>query len=116
MRFLFVDRIDEHGEHYIRGARSFGPNESLVYESCAGATPVVAPGAISEAIGQLASWYCIKENDFIARPIFLFAEAITTLEPVSQGEEVILEAQIHSVDEDTFVFSGKAMRDGVEVQ
>lgn len=115
MRFLFVDRISALGGDTVEGRRVFGAREPLQYSPWRGVAQV-APGAASEAIGQLASWLCLARNDFMARPVFLFAEAIEVLGPIPVGSDVALKASISSMDESTFVFSGEASVDGVVVQ
>ena len=54
----------------------------------------IAPGALSEAIGQLASWLCIQRNDFTARPVFLFADHIKVHGAVQAGSDVELHADL----------------------
>lgn len=110
MRFLFVDRIAACGGDAISGTRVFSPGEPLQYDG------QIAPGAVSEAIGQLASWLCLERNDFTARPVFLFADGIRVLAPVPAGAAVVLEAKISAMDRDTFAFSGVASVEGTVVQ
>lgn len=111
MRFLFVDEITNITADRITGRRTFGLDEPLRYNPLAG-DPVVAPGALSEAIGQLASWLCIQRNDFTARPVFLFADSIQVTGAVKAGADVRLEADIHQLDSETFRFSGLALAGG----
>lgn len=111
MRFLFVDRIIATDGDRIEGRRGFPASEPLRYES-----GFIAPGAISEAIGQLASWLCLQRNDFSARPVFLFADAIHVEADVPVGSDVTLTANIANMDAETFVFSGQAMLNGRVVQ
>lgn len=115
MRFLFVDQITGQSGQTITGLRHFGAGEPLRY---AGSTGIqkIAPGIISEAIGQLASWKCINENDFSARPVFLFADKIKVYGDVSPGTMLELDAEIHDVNAETVRFSGRALRNGTVVQ
>ena len=110
MRFLFVDRITEITENEIRGLKFFGDTESLRYGP--EVSGEIAPGVISEAIGQLASWHAINRNEFTARPVFLFADRIEILKPVFPSSQVELCARIDSMDKETMVFSGEAYVDG----
>lgn len=115
MRFLFVDQITHQSADGIKGLRHFGAGEPLRYTSSSGAQKI-APGIISEAIGQLASWKCINENGFTARPVFLFADKIKVYGDVSPGTVLELDAQIHEVSDETVRFSGQAYRNGTLVQ
>lgn len=115
MRFLFVDRITSLGEGdnpTIKGQKVFPLGDPMRYAATVDAqdsgSGVIAGGVISEAIGQLASWYCLKQNDFSARPVFLFADKIRMLREVHAGSTVDLSAEIHRLDSETFTFSGRA--------
>jgi 3-hydroxymyristoyl/3-hydroxydecanoyl-(acyl carrier protein) dehydratase len=112
MRFLFVDRItrlDPGSSARVEGTRTFGLDEPLRYEA-----PVAeaAPGVVSEAIGQLASWLCLARNDFTARPVFLFADSIEVLGATPLGVPIQLSADIGQLDAETVTFSGEASVDG----
>ena len=111
MRFLFVDAITSVGDGSIVGRRHFPITEPMRYPSRKGHAHV-APGAIFEAIGQLASWYGLKKNNFTARPVFLFMESVEARQPVPIGSTVELRATIHDLGEDAFRFSGEALIDG----
>ena len=111
MRFLFVDKIDEKTDTYIKGRKSFPIDDPMQYKSRNGEMQV-APGVVSEAIGQLVSWLCIEKNNFSGRPVFLFADTIEVLKPIKPGCEVIIEGTIDDLQDDTFVFSGKGYVDG----
>ena len=115
MRFLFVDKITRRTRDEVHGDVRLGPQAPLRYARAGGAA-VVAPGAVSEAIGQLASWLCLERNGFTARPVFLFADAITVAREVPAGNTVELSARVTSMDEESFVFSGEARFDGEVVQ
>lgn len=115
MRFLFVDNITEQAGSVIRGTRHFGVGEPLRYATADG-TQRIAPGIISEAIGQLASWKCIHENNFTARPVFLFADKIKSYGDVVPGTTLELEAEVHEANVETFRFSGRAWSNGKIVQ
>src|SRR4249919_3806896 len=98
MRFLFVDQITGRTANGIVGRRTFRADEPL---RCAapGGGAQVAPGAVSEAIGQLASWLCLEKNGFAARPVFLFADRIEVFASVRPGEAVMLDATLHAMDD-----------------
>lgn len=115
MRFLFVDKIIEQTKHTIAGARHFTAGEPLRYVTLGG-DQRIAPGIISEAIGQLASWKCINDNDFSARPVFLFADKIRVFSEVRPGSTLELRADIHEVNSETVRFSGQALCNGTVVQ
>ena len=111
MRFLFVDAITSIGKGTISGYRHFPVTDPMQYNPQAGLAQV-ASGAMCEAVGQLASWYCLKQNHFQSRPVFLFADSIDVLRPVYVGAKVDLRAEIHSLEDDAFRFSGEALVDG----
>lgn len=112
MRFLFVDRITDldENENMIRGHRSFTANDPMQYPGVGGVMQI-SPGVVSEAVGQLISWLCLKKNNFTARPVFLFANAITVHGAVKPGTTVSLYGKLEVFNEETNVFSGTA-RDG----
>lgn len=117
MRFLFVDQIHDRTETQISGRRAFAGDDPMQY----GARPgdpgtFVAPGAVSEAIGQLASWLCLERNAFTARPVFLFADRIAVTGRVPVGAVVDLNATIEELDAESFRFSGEARVGGQLVQ
>lgn len=115
MRFLFVDAITSVGEGSIVGYRHFPITEPMRYPLRKEQTHV-APGAIFEALGQLASWYCLKENNFTARPVFLFVDGIESKGLVPIGSQVELRATIHDLGQDAFRFSAEALVNGAVVQ
>ncbi len=107
MRFLFVDQITRIDGAAIKGRTAFPPDHAMQYAGPQG-QPQIAPGIISEAIGQLVSWLEIRNNDFTGRPVFLFADRIEILGTVRPGSTVELEGTIERSDADSFVFSGAA--------
>jgi 3-hydroxyacyl-[acyl-carrier-protein] dehydratase len=107
MRFLFVDKIKEISEASISGSRYFAVDAPMQYADAKG-TAQIAPGVISEAVGQLVSWLTISKDDFQSRPVFLFADKIEIIEPVKPGSTIDITARIEESDEKTFVFSGEA--------
>ena len=111
MRFLFVDKIDRLSESEITGSRYFGVDAPMQYANANGESQI-APGVISEAVGQLVSWLTISKGDFASRPVFLFADKIEIVAPVKPGSKVDLNASIEEGDDSTFVFSGEARVDG----
>lgn len=115
MRFLFVDAIESHDETTIVGRRRFGSDEPM-RSMTLGGNAVVTPSAISEAIGQLASWLCLKQNNFTARPVFLLADRIAVNRPVPAGSTVVLQAALTANDGQSLRFSGTASVNGEVVQ
>lgn len=109
MRFLFVDKIDTYSDRKIVGEKSFALDAPMQYRNLY-RKPEIAPSAISEAIGQLVSWLTLSKNNFTARPVFMFADAIEICGPVYPGETVTLFAEIveESEENSSFVFSGEA--------
>jgi 3-hydroxymyristoyl/3-hydroxydecanoyl-(acyl carrier protein) dehydratase len=115
MRFLFVDAIEQQDGPVIIGRRNFGVDEPMRSVTLSGHA-VVTPSALSEAIGQLASWQCLEKNDFTARPVFLFADRIAVMTQVPVGSDVVLKAVITENDGQSFRFSGTAELNGEVVQ
>ena len=93
MRFLFVDQITAQGDQSIEGRRAFTDTAPMQYQDPQGERQI-APGVISEGVGQLVSWLCLHKNDFKARPVFLFADSINILKPVRPGAVVNMSATI----------------------
>ena len=115
MRFLFVDRITQISARHIAGEKRFSLAEPMRFTDANGRIRL-RQGLVAEAIGQLASWLALKENDFSGRPVFLFADAIHVRLPVGLGEKVLLESQVDQMDEESFRFSGRAFVKGQLVQ
>jgi len=115
MRFFFVDTITSLSPGAITGRQTFGHHDLLRYPLSDG-TSLIAPSIVCEAIGQLASWYCLSHNEFSMRPVFLFAERIDILSEVRAGQTIDLFAEITSLNRDAFRFSGSAHANGTLVQ
>jgi 3-hydroxyacyl-[acyl-carrier-protein] dehydratase len=111
MRFLFVDKITDIAGDCIKGTRHFASDAPMQYSNAKGEAQI-APGVVSEAIGQLVSWLCIDRGGYTGRPVFLFADQIEICGIVTPGSTVDLVANIESIDDETFVFSGEASVDG----
>lgn len=109
MRFLFVDKINAFTDLTIAGEKTFAADAPMQYRTLY-RKPEIAPSAVSEAVGQLVSWLCLSKNNFSARPVFMFADAIEICGPVYPGETVQLSAVINeeSEEDSAFVFSGEA--------
>jgi 3-hydroxymyristoyl/3-hydroxydecanoyl-(acyl carrier protein) dehydratase len=114
MTFLFVDTITSITAKSIRGMLELDLSIPFRY-GLPGSGDIVAPGVISEAIGQLASWQLLESNGFKARPVFLFADRITHHRDVAIGARLELEAHLLLVDDDSARFSGTASLDGTPV-
>jgi 3-hydroxymyristoyl/3-hydroxydecanoyl-(acyl carrier protein) dehydratase len=110
MHFYYVDHISSLGDNIVTGSKTFSEHEPMQYDG------VIAPGVVSEAIGQLASWLALKKNQFTGRPVFLFADGITINRYAKPQDVVELRATIHGMDEETLVFSGEALLDGQVIQ
>lgn len=115
MRFLFVDKVTSMDGKNINGSKTFAKDEAMQYQE-GPRKGEIASGVISEAIGQLVSWLAIRDNNFTGRPVFLFADKISIKKKVMAGETVELKGEINRTDEQSFVFSGTAYVNGVEVQ
>jgi 3-hydroxymyristoyl/3-hydroxydecanoyl-(acyl carrier protein) dehydratase len=111
MRFLFVDKIENYTDRAIRGSKFFGSDHAMRYQT-GPQTGEIAPGVISESIGQLVSWLAISRNNFSARPVFLFADRIEVLGAARAGSRIDIAAEIHEMDDKTIVFGGRAYADG----
>jgi 3-hydroxymyristoyl/3-hydroxydecanoyl-(acyl carrier protein) dehydratase len=107
MSFLFVTRIHNIGDNRILGRVNYTSGEPWRQEHPDGSIDL-STGVVSEAIGQLVSWLALKNNDFTARPVFLFASKIHLDSIIVAPAEVELEAWITSGDRDSFIFSGTA--------
>ena len=111
MRFLFVSRIHDIEENKIRGSVDFTAQDPWRREGADG-SPQISTSVVSEAIGQLVSWLSLRNNNFTARPVFLFASNIDLNGSIPAPSTVELEAWITGGDEESFVFSGTAKVDG----
>lgn len=114
MRFLFVSRITQIDGQTIRGQVDFSAGEPWRRSDDKGAS-LITTSVISEAIGQLVSWMTLRDNDFTARPVFLFATSIELNSPVPAPVTIDLEASITDRSGDSFIFSGTAKVDGKTV-
>jgi len=115
MRFLFVDRITEISEKVVKGEKFFPADDSMQYINPFGGMQI-APGIVTEAVGQMVSWLCLRNNDFSAKPVFISADGIQIYQPVKPGTLVKMEGEIEEVNEQTFIFSGRAYVDDQLVQ
>lgn len=106
MRFLFVNKISSMSDQKITGQVEFGPREPWQRISTGGAR--ISTSVVSEAVGQLVSWLSLQNNNFTARPVFLFATRISLSDAVSPGTTVDLDAEITDQSPDSFIFSGTA--------
>ena len=111
MRFLFVSSIHEIDGNKIRGNVNFTAQEPWRRDGARG-TLQISTSVVSEAIGQLVSWLSMHNNDFTARPVFLFASQINLDGYIPAPSVVELEAWITDGDENSFIFSGTAKVDG----
>ena len=107
MRFLFVDLIEACDADRIVGRKTFASADPMQYLE-PGFDPMIAPGVICEAMGQLASWLCLQRTDFTMRPVFLFADSIQNFAEVRPGDPVRLEARFHDFASDSCRFSANA--------
>ena len=107
MRFLFVSKISKMSENKISGQVIFGHREPWQRMSASSGARI-SSSVVSESIGQLVSWLSLRNNDFTARPVFLFATRIELNDEVLPGTTVNLEAEITNQSSDSFVFSGLA--------
>lgn len=107
MRFLFVSKISAMSDHKITGQVEFGSQEPWQRLHLP-TGPRISTSVVSEAIGQLVSWLSLRNNDFTARPVFLFATRIGLSDDVAPGTTVDLEAEITDQSSESFIFSGTA--------
>jgi 3-hydroxymyristoyl/3-hydroxydecanoyl-(acyl carrier protein) dehydratase len=111
MRFLFVSRIHDIEENRIRGNVDFTVQEPWRRPGADGSLQI-STSVVSEAIGQLVSWLSLRNNNFTARPVFLFASNINLDGYIPAPSTVELEAWITDGDQESFMFSGTAKVDG----
>lgn len=114
MRFLLVDRITRVESNSIEGERFFGSSDPFQYSI--DGQRLIAPGAVSEAIGQLASWLCLKLSKFRSKPVFLFADHIENYGNVPAGSLMTIKGHIDYMDHGVIRFSGQASADGRVIQ
>lgn len=106
MRFLFVSKISSMSDRKIGGQVEFGHHEP--WQRIQPSGPRISTSVVSEAVGQLVSWLSLRNNNFTARPVFLFATGIGLSDDVKPGTTVDLEAEITDQSSDSFIFSGTA--------
>ena len=107
MRFLFVSKISSMSDLKIAGQVEFGLQDPW-QRSHLSIGPRISTSVVSEAVGQLVSWLSLRNNEFTARPVFLFATRIGLSDDVKPGTTVDLEAEITDQSSESFIFSGKA--------
>lgn len=110
MGFRFVDGIVSMDDKVIHGYLDV--DTAMVYRrKAASGADYVSPGIIAEALGQLASWKLLHDNDFRARPVFLFAESIDHEQLAPIGVRLELRAEIDASTADAARFSAQALLD-----
>jgi 3-hydroxyacyl-[acyl-carrier-protein] dehydratase len=109
MSFLLVDRLLEvvPGERAV-GLKNVSISEPGLVQMVPGC-PVLPQAHTAEAIAHCISWLVIVSLDFGAKPI-----AVTTQEMLFDGwarpgDQIRLEATIHSLKEDSALCSGRAV-------
>lgn len=107
MRFLFVSNISAMSDHKIAGQVEFGSQEPWQRQHMPSG-PCISTSVVSEAVGQLVSWLSLRNNNFTARPVFLFATRIGLSDDVAPGTTVDLAAEITDQSSESFIFSGTA--------
>jgi len=99
MRFLFVDRVLELSPaKYVRGIKHITRDDPyLCYDQqnrlC------FIPSLIGEALGQLAAWNIMVNNDFTLRPVAGLAASARLHRPAYVGETLLLESFIDRADD-----------------
>lgn len=99
MRFLFVDRIVESSPGvFIRGIKHITRDDSCLTVDEQGRVCFI-PSLIGEALGQLAAWNVMAQNDFSARPVAGIVDKASLLRHAYVGDTLLLESYIDAVDE-----------------
>jgi 3-hydroxymyristoyl/3-hydroxydecanoyl-(acyl carrier protein) dehydratase len=115
MAFYFVDQVQNCADSQISGSVNFGVSDRYRVEKN-GKVKHIAPGVVSEAMGQLVSWLVLKDGKFTGRPVFMFAEKIRIHAMVQAGTRVELRGHISQLDQQSLCFSAEAKVDGKVVQ
>jgi 3-hydroxyacyl-[acyl-carrier-protein] dehydratase len=112
LRFLFIDHIIS----YEKGKSAVGiKNVTLSEDFLADHFPgfPIMPGVLQvEAITQLASWLVYVSKDFTAKGIITDIDNVKFKDPVRPGDQMTIEVDIISWDEERASFRGKTKVNG----
>lgn len=98
--FTFVDRIfDLEPGTRARGAYLIPPDPPPL---------CTRPAVIAEAIGQLAAWVAMDQQQFVNRPVAGLAGHVLFQGSARPGGSVALEVELASCDETVVVYDGRA--------
>lgn len=112
MRFLFVDQIIS----YEKGKSAKGVKSVTMSEDFLGdhfpSFPIM-PGVLQiEAIAQLASWLVYVSKDYKVKGIISEIQKVKFKDPVKPGDQMVIEVNIISWDEDGVSFHGNTKVNG----
>ena len=113
MRFLFVDQIlkRNHPRH-IAGLKHITLDDPFLCKSKDGSSLCFIPSLIGEAIGQLAAWQVMHEQEFKRRPVAGVVAQACMHKPALLGDTLFLECEIDALDEVAVEYHGQASVNG----
>jgi 3-hydroxymyristoyl/3-hydroxydecanoyl-(acyl carrier protein) dehydratase len=103
--YSFVDRVVE----FERGARARG---TFAIPQQIDGFPAAL---VAEAVGQLAAWVAMDAVEFRGRPVAALATETRFDRAVQPGQQLQLDVDILSCDDDTVAYNGRASVDGQDV-
>jgi len=112
MRFLFLDHIlsYEKGKSAV-GTKSVTMSEDFLADHFP-SFPIM-PGVLQvEAISQLTSWLIYVTKDFKVRGTIAGIDKVKFKDPVKPGDQLTIEVQIISWDEEGVTFRGETKANG----
>lgn len=112
MRFLFVDRIlkMEKGK-CAEGIKNVSFSDEYLI-NIAPNFPVLPRSLSVEAIAQLISWLVIVTKDFTVKPVAVMTDFTEFSGDARPGDQMVLKAEIKSMNEDDAVCSGRVEING----
>lgn len=108
MGFLFVDKILQLSPGaFTQGIKQITADEAYLTQDAQGQYCFI-PSLVGEALGQLAAWNVMQQNDFTKRPVAGIVSRACMYRPVYVGETVLLASTIDGLDEEKVHYHSEA--------
>ncbi|GAA4725754.1 hypothetical protein [Brevibacillus fulvus] len=112
MRFLMVDRIEEIvPAKEIKASKLITGDDPFACDPVSG-EPGLWEGIAVEALCQAGAWLIMHSTEFRQRAVLLGAEQIVIHGRAVPGDVLQLHGELHSLDGQSAVFSGKGYVNG----
>ncbi|MGD9108548.1 MAG: hypothetical protein PVI75_05195 [Gammaproteobacteria bacterium] len=109
MSFQFVDQIlTLEPNKRVVGIKHITAKDIYLVKKSLNEKPAILPGIVSEAVGQCFAWLVLSNNNFTYQPVGGVVEQIDFKNDAYLGDDIILEANIVSIENEAITFNGIA--------